>query len=92
MLSSVDVKVIKEKLECVCDTVTYSRKDGTFTARRGYFYRMGNSPEKVAARITSALAPIYSVDVTALSDHIAPFRGGESVARNSHFKVVFKVT
>ena len=92
MLSSVDVKVIKKTLECVCDTVTHSRKDGTFTARQGYFYKMGNSPENVAARITSALAPTYTVEVTALSDHYAPFRAGGSVARNSHFKVVFKVT
>ncbi len=92
MLSSVDVKVIKETLECVCDTVTWSRKNGTFTARRGYFYKMGNSPKAFAARIVSALAPIYTVEVIELSDNFAPFRGGESVARNSHFKVVFKVT
>ena len=61
-------KVEKERIEDVLfkagvsgDSLTFGR-DGTITSKHGYFYRHGNSPEKIAARIKAALPTAVIVD------------------------------
>jgi hypothetical protein len=40
----------------------FTVKDGVFTFKRAYFYRHGNSPEKIADRIKQAIPEVQIVD------------------------------
>jgi len=93
MLTAKQVKQVKELLEMVADQVVYSKVKNQFTIRKGYFYRMGKSAQGLAETTVNTLSKAgFNVVVVERVDHYAPFRGGESVARNSHFRVVFTVT
>lgn len=76
-------------LGCV-DTVS-AKKTGEIVFRRGYFYRCNNSPEKFLERVAYHLkAGGIELTVVEIGDHWAPFRGGASMAKSSHFYVVIK--
>jgi hypothetical protein len=81
----------------VTDAVTadakgFSKKNGTWTFRRGFFYRMGGSAQsfadRVSAQMTAAGIPHTVVD---MGEHHAPFRGGASVKASSHWWVEVRV-
>jgi len=59
------LKTVRAALTGVCDSVGYSKKNGCFVAKRGYFYRHGMTEEKLAAAIQTALP---SAVVVATSD------------------------
>jgi Lhr-like helicase len=83
------VKEVKEALGAAVDQVS-RKKDGTIIVRRGYFYR-SITCEEFMLRLTE-LMNCYglSFDVVVIYDHWAPFRGGDSINKNSHFAVVLK--
>ena len=73
---------IKEAVHC--DTI--SRKNGVITIRRGFFYSHGGSADKIAARVLTAYPTATIVDS---GEVWKPFRGGASVANQSHWYVKF---
>jgi hypothetical protein len=64
------------------------QKDGTYLARKGYFYHHGQTSEKLAERVAAALPGVTVLDH---GDHFAAFRGGAPLAKSSHFWVRFTV-
>ncbi len=79
----VDTGELKEKMP-FADTV--SMRDGVITIRRGFFYRMGGSSEKFAARVKEVFPNAEIIDH---GEHWAAFRGGASVRNSSHWWVKF---
>ena len=70
-----------------------SRNAAGIVIRRGYFYRFGGSAQKFADKVAHKLEVAgIKADILRSYDHFAPFRGGEGVARNSHFAVVVRLT
>ena len=86
-MAQVSVKEVKELLCGTYDTVSRN-KDGNIVIRRGYFYRNGMDGQKFGERIMEKLGG--AVTLVECGDHWAPFRGGASVARSSHFYAVVK--
>lgn len=83
------LKQLKETIGHAADQVS-RKKDGSFIVRRGYFYRSGDAKDymlRIARLLNEAKIGYEVVDYY---DHWAPFRGGDSVAKGSHFAVVFK--
>ncbi len=65
---------------------------GVWTVRQGFFYSHGGSPEKLAAIVLRTLGNIgIHIQVLDRGEHYASFRGGASVAAQSHWWVKFKV-
>jgi len=85
---------IKQKLEdaVICSQIVRKR-DGTkhFVFRKGYFYKSG-TPEMFAESVTNKLTR-DGIEHTVIDsgDNWAPFKGGASVAKQSHFWVEVKV-
>lgn len=64
------------------------QKDGSIMFRRGYFYRHGCTAEKFRDAVSAELTKANIVHtVVDHGDHWAPFNGGASLARSSHFYV-----
>lgn len=83
------VKEIKEALSHSVDQVSRLR-DGSIVVRKGYFYRNIDA-EIFMLKITRLLDEAnFDYKVVDYYDHWAPFRGGDSVAKGSHFAVVLK--
>jgi hypothetical protein len=62
------------------------KKDGTIEAKRGYFYRHGESPEKVADKLKSALSSQgIEIQIVRTYDDFRPW------PKDSNFVVVFKL-
>lgn len=80
------LKQVKELLGDSFDTVGKTQT-GAFIARKGFFYKMGKTTygftELVLEKLPDAVI-IESVEV------YKPFRGGSSIANQSHFKVMFR--
>jgi hypothetical protein len=85
-MEKVTVRMLKEGGRF--DTV--SKRDGTFTVRRGFFYRNGGSSEALVTRL-EALVGKDRLVVLDHGEHWVPFRGGASVANSSHWWVKFRV-
>ena len=81
------MKEIKERLEGIVDTVG-KNKAGRYVARRGFFYTHGFSGEQFAAKIEAALPGAKMIDC---GEVWKDFRGGASVASQSHFWAEFEV-
>ena len=64
------------------------KRDGTFILRRGYFYRMGATPEGWAAKIGEVLKGVATVLES--GDHWAAFSGRAPLQRQSHFWVIIQ--
>jgi len=75
---------IKEKLHAD----SYSQKDGVFTVRRGFFYRMGKDTETFVADVLKAFPSAKIVDK---GEVWIAFNGGASVANSSHWFVKFTI-
>jgi hypothetical protein len=68
-----------------------AKKTGEIVLRRGYFYRMNMTPKILLERVTQTLQTAgIEFTVVEIGDHWFPFRGGDSIARGSHFFVVIK--
>lgn len=78
------MKTIKEKLSAD----TYSRKGDVITVRVGFFYTMGKSTQTLIVKVLNAFPTATIVDS---GEHWALFRGGDSVARGSHWFVKFTI-
>lgn len=63
-----------------------SKRDGVFTARKGFFYTFAGTSEKFAETIKAAFP---NAKIIEHGEHWAPFRGGASVAESSHWWVKF---
>ena len=79
-------KEIRAKLrdEGCCDSI--SQRDGKWTVRRTFFYRHGGTAEKLWLSVNKLLPDASLVD---MGEVWKPFNGGASVARSSHWYVVF---
>ena len=84
---AVTVKQIREALNYSVDTIG-KNKAGAIVVRKGFFYRNGMSSEKFTARV-SELLKAAGIEFTVMRDgeHYAAFRGGASVATQSHWYV-----
>jgi hypothetical protein len=77
-------KQVRESLHA--DSV--SQKDGVFTVRRGFFYTGGKTSEDFA----NAVKAVFPTAVVIDSGEVwTPFRGGATVAKQSHWWVKFTV-
>lgn len=65
---------------------TISVKNGIYTIRFSYFFTSGRSSQQYADMVIKA-----GFDVIEHDNHWTSFRGGASVAQQSHFWVKFKV-
>ena len=82
-------KEIKERLneaECYVDQVTLNK--GVVTVRRGFFYTHGRTAEGLKNEVFKAFPDAEVVDCGQVWKS---FRGGASVASQSHWFVKFKV-
>jgi len=80
-------KQIKDKLANIADTVARN-KAGNYVARRGYFFRHGQSADRFAADVAAALPGAVVLNKW---DNYAAFSGAASLARSSHFGVEFRI-
>ena len=76
------MKEIKEAL----NFDSYSVKDGVFTVRKGFFYTMGKTSQNYVNQVKGAFPQAKILDH---SEIWKAFRGGASVANQSHFYVKF---
>ena len=65
---------------------------GNFVIRRGYFYTGGMDADKFAESISKQMNEMnINHTVVGQGDHWAPFKGGASIAKQSHFWVEVSV-
>ena len=79
---TITLSTVREKITAD----TYSVKGGVFTLRRAFFYRHGGDADKFAARVTAAFPDAVILDC---GEVWKAFRGGASVAQQSHWFVKF---
>lgn len=76
-------------------TNTLSMKGNVFTARRGFFYTHGFTAEKYAELIKKHVKEgyfnRYTIQVVEAVEIWKDFKGGAPVAKQSHWKVVFRL-
>jgi len=77
-----------KQIEELISADSISLRNGVFTARHGFYYRHGGSAESYAAQVIAAVPGAVLVDE---GEHYAAFRGGASVANQSHWWVKFTV-
>jgi len=90
---------IKKKIRTIFNGAinvdSFSFKDNVLTIRRGFFYTHGGTAEKFAASKVPALiaaVPEAEFKVIDSGEQWKPFRGGDSVAKGSHWWVKIKIT
>jgi hypothetical protein len=79
------------KLNSITDRThvdSISIKNGVITVRRGYFYSGGKTAQDFADRIQRDIPEAKIIDY---GEHWAAFKGGASVAKQSHWWVKFTV-
>lgn len=69
-----------------CDTLTKNKK-GNYVLRKSFYYRT-NSASKIAELLKAKFPKVEIVDTW---DKFVPFKGGDTVAKGSHYGVEFKV-
>ena len=78
---------IKSLLKSGADTVG-KKKNGNIIARREFFYRHGGTAESFAEKISSMLTEAgVNYIIVDKGEHWTAFRGGASVANQSHWWV-----
>jgi hypothetical protein len=82
------MKITTKHLQEVLGTEHVSKSKGAFIIRKSYFYRFGYDSSKLAEFVKSKIPNATIIDH---GDHWAPFRGGDSVAKGSHFWVRFTI-
>jgi hypothetical protein len=65
-----------------------SKSKGIFTVRKGYFYRNGYTSEMLEEKVRKAFPEAI---ILATGDKWKPFRGGASLANQSHWYVKFEL-
>ncbi len=88
------VKVVKNALEAggVYPDAVSKNKDGHIIVRDGFFYKSGRTADGHTYKIKKALdAAGIKHSIVDDGEHNAPFHGGASVARNSHFYTHIKL-
>lgn len=88
------VKIVKNALEAggVYPDAVSKNNDGHIIVRDGFFYKSGRTAEGHTHKIKKALdAAGIKHSIVDDGEHNAPFRGGASVARNSHFYTHIKL-
>ena len=78
-------KEIKSKIR---GADTLSKKNGIYTIRQGFYYKMERSEEKLKKNILEVYPNAEIIDS---GEHWAAFRGGQTIASGSHFWVKFKL-
>ena len=78
-------KEVREKIGYLADLVT-RHKDGTYTARRGFYYKF----DKTAYDFKNDIEAL-GIPVRAYGTEEKPFKGGMGVKANSHWWATFKV-
>jgi hypothetical protein len=84
-----ETREVKVKLkESGVHPSTLSKRGGVFTARRSFFYTHGKTSEMFANDIKKALP---NAEIIEHQEQWRAFRGGASVADQSHWWVKFKI-
>ena len=84
---TVTVKQVRGLLGPSVDSIG-KNKAGCIVLRKGFFYRSGCSSEKFTAFVDFKLREAgLSFKIVRDGEHYAPFRGGASVAAQSHWYV-----
>jgi len=65
-----------------------SKRGDVYTVRKTYYYKHGYDAMQYASKVKSVFPDAIIIDY---GDHWAPFRGGDSVERGSHWYVKFKL-
>ena len=91
MAKQTELGRVREAIGTAADAIGRTKK-GTFVARRTFFYRHGCNETMFQAQIEGRLkAAGLTYQVVEAYEHWAPFNGGASVARSSHWGVEFTV-
>lgn len=86
MSNGITLKEVKEKLGWM-DSVG-KKKNGNFVVRQGFFYKMGKTIDRY---IEAVKAEFPNAKIIDSGEVWKPFRGGASLANQSHFFVEFKL-
>ena len=79
---------LEEIKEAIGATTLSKKRNGNYVARWAFFYSNGQTEEQKVDRVVKAFPQAVIVD----HDYVwKPFRGGASVANQSHFSVEFKI-
>lgn len=81
---------IRRILDIHVDQLTCKR-DGTFVARRGYYYTHGMDETKFSNGLRNALLPTFVMTVITKGNHFTGFLGGSPIKSQSHWYVHFSV-
>jgi len=83
------IKLLKEKLSGTFNVVS-RKKDGSFVAKKSYFYRMGLDTDKLKTRLLELIPEAIVIDT---GDHWHAFRGGckSGSSQDSYMWVQFKI-
>ena len=86
------MKITRKQLEEICCADQIVKSKGTYKILRGFFYRHGGNEEKWRDKVVDRLnAAGIKFEVIDCYENYAAFRGGASVARNSHWAVVVDI-
>ncbi|MDD5651555.1 MAG: hypothetical protein PHF86_14265 [Candidatus Nanoarchaeia archaeon] len=77
---------LTEQLKSTLSASTLSKKSGVYTARWSYFYTSGITSDHKVAKVKSVFPQATIIDS---GDVWKPFKGGASVANQSHWYVKF---
>ena len=83
-MSKVTCSTIEDLANGSFDAV--SKRNGVFTVRRGFFYTNGKTAKNLEATVLRIFPDAKVVDS---GEHWAAFKGGASVAKQSHWYVNF---
>jgi len=80
------MKLKKEDLTGIpCDTLN-KNKSGNYIIRKGFFYRMGMSEDKIVDKLKEKFPEVI---IISKGEKYKSFVGGQSIAQGSHFYVEF---
>ena len=83
-----------KKVENILKSIvsSFSKRNGIYTVRRGYFYTSGKTTNDFVDRISDVLKQEgVAFEIVDSGNHWAPFRGGASVCNQSHWYVKFSL-
>jgi hypothetical protein len=84
-MAATTIKTVKEN---VIGADAVSLKNGVFTVRRGFFYTGGTTAANLVERVKSAFPAATIIDS---GETRKEFKGGASVANQSHWWVKFSL-
>jgi len=80
------MKLTKKQLEGVPFHTLSKNSKGNYVIRQGFFYKQGRSAELLAEKLKEK---IPTAEIVNKGEIYKPFRGGQTVAQESHFFVEF---